>query len=78
MATKKDANVKKTKRAKPEGEFAPLSFKEFTITRKRSGRFQVATAKGQLVGGADKVKVLLDSKVLKGSFKKSEVEVAAT
>ncbi len=77
MATKKDTKEKKPKRAKPEGEFAPLNFKDFTITRKRSGRFQVVTAKGKPVGGTDKVKVLLDAKVLKGSFKKAESEVAA-
>lgn len=64
----------KVKRVKVTG-FAPLKYQDFTITQKNSGRFQVVTSKGLNVNGVEKEKVLLASKVLKGSFKK---EVAAT
>ena len=64
------AKEKKVARVKVTG-FAPLSFKDHTITQKRSGRFQVVTAKGKTVNGAEKVKLLLESKVIKGSFKKN-------
>ena len=59
--------------------FAPLKFKEWTITQKNSGRFQVVTAKGATVNGTEKEKLLIEAKVLKGSFKKAAaVETPAT
>lgn len=71
MATKTVKKVeKKAKKPKVTG-FAPLKFKDFTITQKGSGRFAVVTAKGAPVNGEEKVKLLLESKVLKGSFKKA-------
>jgi hypothetical protein len=71
--------VKKAVRVKPAVEFAPLKFNDFTITQKRSGRFAVVSAKGKNLNGADKVKLLLDAKVLSGSFKKAPAaEAAAT
>jgi hypothetical protein len=80
---KKATPVKKEKKApkaKPVTGFSPLKFQDHTITQKRSGRFQVVTAKGKTVNGADKTKLLLDAKVLKGSFKKAAAteETAAT
>jgi len=60
----------KTKKIKASG-FAPLKFQEYTITQKRSGRFQVVDAKGKNINAAAKEKVLLSAKVLKGSFKKA-------
>lgn len=69
---------KKVRKAKPAVEFAPLKFKDFTITQKRSGKFAVVTAKGKNVNGADKIKLLLESKVVKGSFKKATTEEAPT
>jgi hypothetical protein len=68
---------KKAPRVKVTG-FAPMNFKDHTITQKRSGRYQVVTAKGKAVNGAEKEKILLDAKVLKGSFKKSADAPAAT
>lgn len=68
---------KKAPRAKLTVEFAPLKFNDHTITQKRSGRFQVVTAKGKPVNAAEKVKLLLDAKVLKGSFKKAAAEEVA-
>lgn len=81
MADKKakvDAKDKKP-RIKVTG-FAPLKFKDYTILQKRSGRFEVQNAKGKNVNGADKVKLLLEAKVMKGSFKKpaAAAEAAAT
>ena len=71
------ATEKKAPRVKVTG-FAPLNFKEHTITQKRSGRFAV-TLKGKNINGTEKEKVLLDAKVLKGSFKKAPAtEAAAT
>jgi hypothetical protein len=70
------AKVKKTPKAKPVTGFAPLKFQDHTITQKRSGRFQVVCAKGKNVNAAEKVKLLLAAKVLKGSFKKAAQEEA--
>lgn len=81
MAIKKaktDTKVKKAPKAKPAVEFAPLKYNDHTITQKRSGRFQVVTAKGKNLNGAEKVKLLLDAKVLKGSFKKATETEAPT
>lgn len=77
MATKPVAKkVKKAPRIKVTG-FAPLKFKEFTITQKSSGRFEVVNAKGSNINGTDKVNLLLEAKVLKGSFKKAAAEETA-
>ena len=46
----------KPKRVKVTG-FAPLKLKEFTITQKSSGRYEVVNAKGVNVNGAEKVKL---------------------
>ena len=74
-AVKKAApKVKRT----PVTPIAPVKFQDFTITQKRSGRFQVVTAQGKPVNAAEKAKVLVDAKVLKGSFKKETAEAAAT
>ena len=68
----------KVKKPKVTG-FAPLKFKDWTISQKGSGRFEVVTAKGAQVNGTEKEKVLLDAKILKGSFKKeAAVETPAT
>jgi hypothetical protein len=77
MAIKKaktDATEKKVKKAKPTTVFAPLKFKDFTITQKRSGRYEVISAKGKNLNGAEKASLLLEAKVLKGSFKKAAAE----
>lgn len=67
--TKKPAE-KKVKKAKPVITFAPMKYQDFTISQKRSGRFQVVTAEGKNINAAEKAKILVDAKVLKGSFKK--------
>jgi hypothetical protein len=76
MAVKK-AKVpeKKVKRIKVTG-FAPMAFKDYTITQKSSGRFEIVTKLGKNVNGDEKVKLLLEAKVLKGSFKKETAEAA--
>ena len=79
MATKKpttDKNAKKPAKIKVTG-FAPLKFKEFTITQKSSGRYEVVNAKGVNVNGADKVKLLTEAKVLKIGQKKAAAEETA-
>lgn len=73
MADKKakaDAKEKKAKKPKIT-PVEPIKFKEFTIKQKRSGRFEVLNAKGKNVNGADKLKLLIDAKVLKESVKKA-------
>ncbi len=68
----------KVKKVKVTG-FAPLKFKDVTITQKTSGRYEVVNAAGLNVNGDAKVKLLLEAKVLKGSFKKeTAVETPAT
>ena len=78
MAAKPVKKDKVVKKAKPKFEtsFAPMKMKDFTITRKSTGRFEVVTSKGLNVNGDEKVKVLLEAKVLKGSFKKETAETA--
>ncbi len=79
MAVKKakiEPKEKKVAKVKPATPFAPLKFKDFTITQKNSGRFQVVDNKGKNVNGVEKVKLLLEAKVLKGSFKKAAKEEA--
>ena len=74
MAKQKPAAaVKAVKKVKVTG-FAPMKFKDMTITQKRSGRFEVVTAKGANLNGTEKEKLLLEAKVLKGSFKKATTE----
>ena len=70
MAKKPAAKVEAKPKRKPVTGFAPLKFKEHTITQKRSGRYAVVTAQGKNVNGAEKTSLLLAAKVLKGSFKK--------
>lgn len=74
---KKDATPKRVVRPKPEVEFAPLKFKDVTITQKRSGRYEVVNAKGKNVNGTDKVKLLLEAKLLKPSLPKPAAEAPA-
>jgi hypothetical protein len=73
MMAKKAAVVKKedkVKKVKFTG-FEPLKFKEFTITQKSSGRYEVVNAKGANVNGADKVHVLTEAKVFKKMERKA-------
>jgi len=81
----KKAKVAKTKTPKAiehatndKTGFAPMQFKDFTITQKRSERYAVVNAKGKNVNGADKEKILLEAKLLKPSEKKPKEAPAAT
>lgn len=78
MATKKanpGKTEKKPSRAKTVITFAPVKYNDCTITQKRSGRYAVVNSKGINLNGLEKEKLLLDAKILKGSFKKSEATV---
>ena len=80
MATKKaktDKTADKVKRVRVTG-FAPLKFKEFTITQKSSGRYAIANSAGVYINGAEKVKLLLEAKILKESLKKPTEAAPAT
>jgi hypothetical protein len=68
---KTDAKEKKQPKAKPVTGFAPLKFKDYTITQKRSGRYEVVDAKGKNINAAEKVKILLEAKLLKPSEPKA-------
>ena len=75
---KPDAKAKKTPKAKPVTGFAPLKFKDYTITQKRSGRYEVVTSTtGKNVNGIEKEKLLIEAKLLKESLKKSATEETA-
>lgn len=63
---------KKAPRVKVTG-FTPVKIKDFTITQKASGRYEVVNSKGKNVNGADKVSVLLEAKLLQPSVKKAAV-----
>jgi hypothetical protein len=71
MAAKPAATEKKTPKAKPVTGFAPMKLHDFTITQKRSGRYEVVNAKGKNVNGAEKEKLLLEAKLLKPSLPKA-------
>jgi len=72
------AKDKKTPRKKPVTGFSPLKFKDFTITQKRSGRYEVVNLKGKNVNGADKTSLLLEAKLLQPSLPKAASEAAPT
>jgi hypothetical protein len=74
---KADAAEKKAKKAPATG-FAPLKFKDVTITQKRSGRYEIVNAKGKNVNGEEKVKLLLEAKLLSPSLPKAASETPAT
>ena len=74
MAKAPAKKVEKKKKRVPVTGFAPMKFQDHTITQKRSGRFQIVTAKGKTVNGAEKTSLLVAAKVLKGSFKKAGAE----
>ncbi len=83
MATPKTKTEKKAKKT-PKAKAAPaepIKFKDHTIKQKRSGRYEVLGKDGKNVKGEDKVKVLVDAKLLKIPEKKApkaEAETAAT
>lgn len=60
---------KKPKRVPVTG-FAPLKFQDHTITQKRSGRYEVVTAKGKNVNGPEKTKILVAAKLVKLATKR--------
>lgn len=76
MAGKAQADKKEkvAKRVRVTG-FEPMKFKDHTITQKGTGRYAVVNKKGKQVNGLEKEKILVEAKLLKGSFKKA---VAAT
>ncbi len=78
MATKVvKKEVKKAPRVKFTG-FVPVKLRDFTISQKSSGRFAVVTAAGKPVNGEEKVKILLEAKILKPSMPKApEVQAEA-
>lgn len=53
--------------------FVPVKLKEFTITQKSSGRYEVVNSQGKNVNGADKVSILLEAKLLQPSLPKAVV-----
>lgn len=71
--------VKKEPKVRFSG-FVPLKLRDFTITQKASGRYAVVNAAGKPVNGDEKVKLLLEAKVLKPSLPKAaapEAEASA-
>jgi len=68
---------KKVPKVKATG-FAPMKIKDFTITQKGSGRYAVVNGKGKQVNGLEKEKILVEAKLLKGSFKKDKPAEAPT
>ncbi|MES2770264.1 MAG: hypothetical protein V4596_14065 [Bdellovibrionota bacterium] len=66
----KAVKEKKVPKVKVTG-FAPMKFKDFTITQKGSGRYAIVNSKGKNVNGLEKEKLLVEAKLLKGSFKKA-------
>ena len=77
MAKAPAAKAEKKPKRTPVTGFAPMKFQDHTITQKRSGRYEVVTAKGKNVNGDEKTKILIAAKVLKGSFKKAGAEAPA-
>lgn len=55
----------------PKGEFTRMKFNDCVIARKRSGRFEVIGKNGKNLNGADKIKILLDAKLIQASVPKA-------
>ena len=68
--------AKTTKKETPS--FGTKKFADFSITQKRSGRFQVVGLNGKIVNGADKAKVLVDAKLVKTGLTKAAASEAPT
>lgn len=82
---KKAAPAKKTKTVKAAasaGTTDPVTrkFQDYTIIKKRSGRFEVIGVNGKNVNGMDKAKVLVEAKLIKTGLGKAPAkeEAAAT
>src|ERR1700749_2039193 len=48
-----------------------IKFQDYTICRKRSGRYEVLAANGKNVNGADKSKILIDAKLVSAGTPKA-------
>lgn len=68
----------KKKETKTTTEFTTKKFKDFTISKKRSGRFLVTAKDGKIVNGADKTNILLEAKLVSAGTPKAKEEAAAT
>ena len=69
-ATKKTATKKASTSASVTKEFSRMKFKEYVISKKRSGRYEVVTLKGKNVNGLDKARILVDAKLVQAGFPK--------
>jgi hypothetical protein len=67
----KDSKETKVKRPKPEGVFAPVKVKDYTITRKNSGRYEVVDSKGKNLNGDQKASILVEAKLVKDTSKRA-------
>ncbi len=76
MAAAKKASTKAPKEKKST-DAKTQTFKDFVITKKRSGRFEVKTAKGKQVNGLDKARVLVDAKLVQAGFPKDKADAGS-
>ncbi len=80
-ATEKKAAPKKVKtvKAASEGSSDPVTrkFQNYTIVKKRSGRFEVIGVNGKNVNGMDKAKVLVEAKLIKTGLGKAPAKEEA-
>jgi hypothetical protein len=67
----KDSKETKAKRPKPEGVFSPVKIKDYTITRKNSGRYEVVDSKGKNLNGDQKASILVEAKLVKDTSKRA-------
>jgi len=70
---KKTAKPKAAKKASPKKE-GVIQHKEFTILKKRSGRYEVLGANGKNVNGDAKAKILVEADLVKVLKAKAKTE----
>lgn len=68
-ATKKTASSKPTTES---GEFKCKTFPNYTIKKKRSGRYEVLAKNGKNINGLDKAKILVEHKLVKTGLAKAK------
>ncbi len=74
--TKTKTKAPKKEKAAPSSDPVTRKFKDYTIVKKRSGRFEVMAQNGKNVNGLDKAKVLVEAKLIKTGLSKKAPEAA--
>jgi hypothetical protein len=75
--TEKKKPAKKPVEKKAEG-FTTKKYDDYTVSQKRSGRYEVTGKNGKNINGTEKTKILLDAKLIKTGISKAKPAEEAT